>query len=139
MPTPPDPTGRPRIQPGYRNSLQQVLLIQEVITEAVSGLRIDLKTSNAETRARSSSALASLAKGWDCLEDRKRIIRGKPMPGSLRPEAKPKKSRVRKQVDVQESPMVPVQPQALRSVEDGTQKESTSPKAGLESTGVEGK
>lgn len=32
--------------------------------------------------------IAQLARAWDVIEDRKRVLRGKPLPGSLRPEKK---------------------------------------------------
>jgi len=42
-------------------------------------------------RARAASALAQLAAAWERLDRQKRIIRGKPLPGSLRPSAEPKR------------------------------------------------
>ena len=32
--------------------------------------------------------LAQLVRAWDILEDRKRILRGRPLPGSLKPKAR---------------------------------------------------
>jgi hypothetical protein len=48
-------------------------------------------TTKPEERARAASALANLGKSWNTLQDAKRVILGRPLPGSLRPEkAKPK-------------------------------------------------
>ena len=50
-------------------------------------------TIKPEERARAASALANLGKSWNTLQDAKRVILGRPLPGSLRPEkAKPKNS-----------------------------------------------
>ncbi|MCI0744048.1 MAG: hypothetical protein L0Y58_01465 [Verrucomicrobia subdivision 3 bacterium] len=40
----------------------------------------------AELHARIAGAAAQAVKGWDALEDRKRILRGRPLPGSFRPQ-----------------------------------------------------
>jgi hypothetical protein len=34
--------------------------------------------------------IAQLARAWDVLEDRKRILKGRPLPGALKPETKKK-------------------------------------------------
>ena len=48
-------------------------------------------TIKPEERARAASALANLGKSWNTLHDAKRVILGRPLPGSLRPEkAKPR-------------------------------------------------
>ena len=48
-------------------------------------------TIKPEERARAASALANLGKSWNTLQEAKRVILGRPLPGSLRPEqAKPK-------------------------------------------------
>ncbi len=36
---------------------------------------------------------AQCARAWECLEERKRILRGKPLPGQLRPDLQPKASK----------------------------------------------
>lgn len=82
----------PRNQPGRRKSLTQVLNMQDAVYETCMMLRDDMcESTDKEERARIASAIASTCKGWDSLEDRKRVIRGQPLPGSLRPIAKPKK------------------------------------------------
>lgn len=37
----------------------------------------------------SAMSLAALVRAWDVLEERKRILRGKPLPGQLRPDLDP--------------------------------------------------
>lgn len=45
-----------------------------------------LAYDNPSLRARIGSSLAQLVRSFDTLEERKRILRGRPLPGSLRPE-----------------------------------------------------
>ena len=66
-----------RMKPGRRRSIQQVLDMQEAIYQ--NSMAGNVRPAD----------LASLARAFDVLEDRKRILRGKPLPGSLKP--KPKK------------------------------------------------
>lgn len=75
--------GSKRIRPGRRNSLRQALQLQQrVFEEAVKPGVKPLEC-------------AQLVRAWDCLEDRKRVLRGKPLPGSYKPEApKPKRSQL---------------------------------------------
>ena len=73
--------GRPvRIRPGRRTALRQALQIQQRVFEA--SVKDGVKPSD----------LAQLARAWDVLEDRKRVLRGRPLPGSLKPlQVKPKR------------------------------------------------
>jgi hypothetical protein len=89
---PPPPSGSTRIKPGRRDSLRQVLDFQRVTHETALLVAKDAKdTTKPEERARAASALANLGKSWNTLQDAKRVILGRPLPGSLRPEkAKPK-------------------------------------------------
>jgi hypothetical protein len=81
-----------RIKPGRRDSLRQVLDLQRATHETALLVAKDAKeTTKREERARAASALANLGKSWNTLQDAKRVILGRPLPGSLRPEkAKPK-------------------------------------------------
>jgi hypothetical protein len=46
-----------------------------------------------EPDPKAAAVVSQLAKAWDILEERKRILRGRPLPGSLRPkEPKTKKT-----------------------------------------------
>lgn len=75
-PTP--PANSPvRIRPGKRNALRQALQLQQRVFE--EGVKAGVKPVE----------LAQLSRAWDVLEERKRILRGRPLPGSLKPE-KPK-------------------------------------------------
>lgn len=49
--------------------------------------------SKGSVRATISKGLTQLIQAWERLEDRKRILRGKPLPGSLRPVSKPSKAK----------------------------------------------
>lgn len=84
--------GAVRIRPGRRDSLRQVLDLQRITHETALLVATDAKeTTEREERARAASALANLGKSWNTLQDAKRVILGRPLPGSLRPEkAKPK-------------------------------------------------
>jgi hypothetical protein len=83
-----------RIRHGKRHSLRQVTDLQRVTHEVALLVAKDAKeTTKREERARAASALANLGKSWNTLQDAKRVILGRPLPGSLRPEkAKPKQS-----------------------------------------------
>jgi hypothetical protein len=71
--------GGTRIRPGRRIAIRQALQIQQRVFE--ESLKSGVKPSD----------LAQLARAWDCLEERKRILRGRPLPGSLKPE-KPRRN-----------------------------------------------
>lgn len=96
---PPSKPFDPLVIPCYQYSmakpskaLLQSLRLQQLALQSAETLAQDLsETKDKELRAKQSQALSSIIKAFDTLEDRKRILNGKPMPGSLRPEAKPKK------------------------------------------------
>lgn len=69
-----------RIRPGRLNSLRQALHLQQCVYEA--GVKKGVQPRD----------LAQLARAWDVIEDRKRILRGRPLPGSLKPEKPKRKS-----------------------------------------------
>lgn len=71
-----------RIRPGRRTSLVDALILQKHVFETAE-------------HCTKPGDLAALARAWDILENRKRVLRGKPDPGHLRPEApKPKRKPV---------------------------------------------
>jgi hypothetical protein len=87
MAKPPSQLGKSLPKPGRRLATRQVLDMQQAMYKTALLLEKDaLGCTDGEARARVASALANLAKGWDALENRKRILRGRPLPGSLRPE-----------------------------------------------------
>lgn len=63
-----------RIRPGRRTSLVDALILQRHVFESAQNCTKPIE-------------LAALARAWDVLENRKRVLRGKPDPGQLRPEA----------------------------------------------------
>jgi len=71
-----------RIRPGRRNSLRQALQIQQRVFD--EGMKSGV----------TPGALAQLARAWDILEERKRILRGRPLPGSLKPEKPKSKQKI---------------------------------------------
>lgn len=87
-PTPPV-NGAVRMRPGRRQSLHQVLSLQQITHEAVRSLAGDFNgTSDKEERTRAALAIASLGKSWVSLQDAKREILGRPRMGMLRFERK---------------------------------------------------
>ncbi len=80
---------------------RQAKQMQEIAFNAVLDLRADMQESKDKLlRTRIATAISQLAKTWDTIEDRKRILKGKPMPGSLRPESKPSKKPKRHATNV---------------------------------------
>lgn len=72
------------MRPGRHRALAQALRMQEVLYDEV--------TNGAGKLAEKAQA----ARAWEALEERKRILRGRPLPGSKRPAPdapKPKASR----------------------------------------------
>jgi hypothetical protein len=113
----PAPINKPvRIRPGKRNSLRNVLQLQDALAETMFLLGQDAAHSaDASLRARIGSSIAQLARSWDTLENRKRVLRGRPLPGSFKPEKpepkgyKPWESHFHEPMftDPSESPQVP--------------------------------
>jgi hypothetical protein len=76
-----------RIRPGKRNSLRQVLQLQQATFDTILLLKEDaVRSEDAALRARIGSSLAQLVRSFDTLEDRKRVLRNRPLPGSFKPE-----------------------------------------------------
>ncbi len=73
--------GKPRIRPGNRMGIHAVLLMQARLFQIV----VDQSVNPA--------VAARAALSWEKLEDRKRILRGKPLPGSLKPLPKKNKRK----------------------------------------------
>lgn len=105
----------PKRKPGGRAALAQCLDMQECVYSTALLLKDDcVESTEREERARCASALASLCKAWEAMDDRRRILRGKPLPGSLRPERKPVKKRVVSHAPTEEplEPPAPTEPKA---------------------------
>lgn len=88
----PIPKGKPKHKKAYLQALDMQAAIQATLALCQADAAAE---KDRETRARIGSAMAAMARGWDILEDRKRILRGKPMPGQLRPDqpSKPKRNK----------------------------------------------
>lgn len=68
-------------------ALSQAIALQKALFDVGLLIATDAKASvNSDDRARSGSVLSGVAKGWQSIQDQIRILRGKPLPGSLRPQ-----------------------------------------------------
>jgi len=79
----PAPIPAPKGKPKRSNAYMQALAIQD---------RLLADILNPAVRA---ADRAQSARAWECIEDRKRILRGRPLPGQLRPDQQPKAMRTR--------------------------------------------
>jgi hypothetical protein len=78
-----------------RQAYRQAVDAQAGLLEVLELCRADaVATQDRELRAKLGVAMGAMARGWDLLEDRKRVLRGKPLPGHLRPDLAPKAKRV---------------------------------------------
>lgn len=105
--------------PGRRyrqgSAIRQALDIQTTLHSGTILVKHDLiECQDKEERARLLCAIASAAKGWQSLQDQIRILRGRPLPGSLKPE--PIKRAKRKQADL--SPTESLAPKESLSPQD---------------------
>ena len=99
-PEQPEVATEPEYTVGNNRGLTQAYILRDLTqTEAVS-LR-DAPLTEDETRSARANALASLVRAWDIASERIRIIRGRPLPGSLKPVAAERSTSKRK-------PAVPV-------------------------------
>ncbi len=78
---------RPKVRPGRRESIHQAVELQRIAFVMAKSL------SNGPTDAKSGIAYSSLVRAWDIVQERKRILRGLPLPGSLKLVAKVKQKR----------------------------------------------
>jgi hypothetical protein len=82
--------------PRLSKGLTQAYQVQDFLFDAILALKRSLMDDAGSLRVgpESASAIASLVRGWDSAQERIRIHRGKPLPGSIRPVAKlPKRRR----------------------------------------------
>lgn len=72
-------------------ALQQALGAQRIAHRVVCALEADLDSAqDADSRREVAIAIRSAIQAWDLACDRVRIAQNRPLPGSLRPEPKPK-------------------------------------------------
>lgn len=79
------------------HGLTQAYEIRDLAAKHALELR-DLPADGIEEKAARAQALRNLAQVWDTASERIRIIRGRPLPGSLRPKALPPR-KGKRQVD----------------------------------------
>ena len=72
-----------RIRPGKRRAVKQVLELQQLVFQ------------KAHDKGVKAAEVAALARAWDSLANRIRILRGQPLPGSLAPKTKKSRPRSR--------------------------------------------
>ena len=75
---------------GNHIGLTQAYELRDLASEHAYELR-DCEAVTVQDKASRAQALRNLASVWEVASERIRIIKGKPMPGSLRPMAKVKK------------------------------------------------
>lgn len=84
------------LRKGVRSILQEAVDIKAIAYDTLKKLHAQLGSQDKEQadQARAmAQAVTTLIKGWETGVEAIRIARGKPLPGSLRPESKPKKSK----------------------------------------------
>jgi len=83
-------TGMPRLTYPKRRAIKQALEMQDSCFACVKALEADLRESaDKEQRARIASAIGGLGRNWTALQDAVRVLKGDPLPGSLKPVPKP--------------------------------------------------
>lgn len=86
---------------GRKRARAQAADLQLALHSAGMALSQDVPLcTEREERARVASALASVAKGWQSMNDQLRIMNGTPMPGSLRPAQADKPKRAKQTASV---------------------------------------
>lgn len=79
--------------------------IARLCHDAVMALRGKVEeASDPEQRAKAAMALRSAVQAWDTACERERIARNRPLPGSLRPESKPRAKAKASSISFQEAP-----------------------------------
>ena len=82
----------PRLTYSKRDAIRQAVAMQTLCFSNARLLGADIAGSaDAEQRARVATGLGNLVKAWRVLEDAKRILKGDPMPGCLKPQNKKSK------------------------------------------------
>ena len=85
-----------QLRKGVRSILQEAVDIKAIAYDTLKKLHAQLGSQDKEQadQARAmAQAVTTLIKGWETGVEAIRIARNKPLPGSLRPEPKPKKSK----------------------------------------------
>jgi hypothetical protein len=95
----------PRLTYSKRAAIRQAVEMQRLCFSNAQLLDQDIRASaDKEQRARVATGLGNLVKAWRVLEDAKRVLKGDPMPGCLKPtERQPRKRRQPTPEEVAES------------------------------------
>ena len=84
----------PRLTYPKRRAIKQALEMQDSCFTCVKALEADLRESaDKEERARIASTIGGLGRNWTALQDAIRILKGDPLPGSLKPVPKAKQPK----------------------------------------------
>ena len=76
--------------PRGSKTLKQAYQLQELAFNAAKQV-LELPAANLDEADQRARSAANLIRAWESSVDRVRVIRGRPLPGSLRPVAKPRK------------------------------------------------
>src|SRR4051812_20063371 len=83
------PYSMPRLSYSKRSAIRQAIDMQKLCFAGAQLLDGDMRaTSDKEERARVATALGNLVRNWSVLQESVRVLKGDPMPGSLRPKEK---------------------------------------------------
>jgi hypothetical protein len=86
-------------------ALQQAIVSQRIAHRVVCALEADLDSAkDADSRREVAIAIRSAIQAWDLACDRVRIAQNRPLPGSLRPESKPRAKAKPQTVSFAEAP-----------------------------------
>jgi hypothetical protein len=95
----------PRTRPQTSTALQQAVNSQRIAHRVVCALEADLDSAkDADSRREVAIAIRSAIQAWDLACDRVRIAQNRPLPGSLRPESKPRAKAKPQTVSFGEAP-----------------------------------
>lgn len=87
-----------------RRTLQQAADLQQLAFESACAIKAAVSPEELELAQARAKAVYDATKSWDISVDRVRIVRNKPMPGSLRPEAKSKRSKAKQPTFLEQMP-----------------------------------
>jgi hypothetical protein len=77
-------------------ALTQAYQLQDLAFQEASALRqLGATIAEPELRARVAASFSQVVRSWETCVERSRIIRGRPLPGSLRPDRKPSRALCR--------------------------------------------
>lgn len=77
----------PRLRYSKREAIRQAVDLQRLCVGNAQLLDADARAEGAtpESRAKAGTALSNVVRAWRVLEEGKRVLKGDPLPGSLKP------------------------------------------------------